>query len=108
MHDCLLELAGCEVFELDNDRIYVFDSFTLSEFRGHHIQPAIFTQLAADALRNGCKHAVAIVEPENRPNIVSRQRLGFAPKGLVVRLKIGPWCWYFSRGSAPNMRRCLS
>ncbi len=95
------------VFELDKDQIYVFDSYTLNEFRGQRVQPAIFARLAADALEHGCKHAILFVEPENRPNIVSRRRLGFVPGGLVVRLKIGPWRWYSSRENAPKMRRRL-
>jgi GNAT superfamily N-acetyltransferase len=92
-------------FKLKPDQVYLFDSFTDPDFRGLRMQAAIFARVRMEALRSGRCCAVVFVAPENRANIRSRRRMAFAWAGFVVRIKIGPWCWYISRGQAPAMER---
>lgn len=92
-------------FALEEDQLYVFDSYTTPDFRGKRIQQQVFRRLAEDAIGVGCTDAVLFVDPQNRPNLKSRKRSGFVPKGSVTWIGIGTWNRYSSTEAAPILQK---
>jgi GNAT superfamily N-acetyltransferase len=92
-------------FDVDNDVVYVFDSYTHPDFRGKRLQAAIFQQIGRAYVDNGVREAVTFVAATNSANLRSRGRLGFTVSGAVRRFRIGPLVWYLSTGNAPELRR---
>lgn len=91
-------------FDLDNDVVYIYDSFTHPDFRGLRIQAAVFDALRRDLVAAGYRRAVTLVTPENAPNLHSRRRLGFKRRGMIRRLRLGSWTKFLASGAAPLLK----
>jgi hypothetical protein len=87
-----------EDFELYPKQMYVFDSFTLPEYRGRRIQGAIFTEICKHYAARGIEQALSLTGPENIGTKMSRERSGFVRTGGIARIAIGPLRWRFSWG----------
>jgi L-amino acid N-acyltransferase YncA len=92
-------------FSIDDDAIYIFDSYTHPDFRGRRLQASIFQAICREYNERGVRNAVTFVAATNSANLRSRARLGFVISGAVRRLRAGPWVWYFSSGKAPMLKR---
>jgi L-amino acid N-acyltransferase YncA len=92
-------------FSIDDDAIYIYDSYTHLDFRGRRLQASIFHAICRDYNERGVRNAVTFVSATNLANLRSRTRLGFVISGAVRRLRAGPWIWYFSSGNAPMLKR---
>jgi GNAT superfamily N-acetyltransferase len=75
---------------LPADAIYVFDSYTLPEYRGKRISGALFAQISQIYCAAGFCQALTLTGPENAANIRSRTRSGFEPNGGIAQVGIGP------------------
>lgn len=91
-------------FHLEQDAVYVYDSFTLPDFRGLRIQAPIFEAIRRDFEVAGYCRAVTFVVPENIPNLRSRGRLGFSACGITRRFRFGPWVQFSSSARAPVLK----
>jgi ribosomal protein S18 acetylase RimI-like enzyme len=92
-------------FCIDNDAVYIFDSYTHPDFRGQRLQASIFQVICRDCLKKGLRKAVTFVSETNSANLRSRARLGFVVTGAVRRFRMGPFVRYFSTGNAPKLKR---
>jgi ribosomal protein S18 acetylase RimI-like enzyme len=95
-------------FCIDDDAIYIFDSYTHPDFRGRRLQASIFQAIRRGYEDSGVRKAVTFVSETNTANLKSRTRLGFAVSGAVSRLRMGPFIRYSSMGNAPELRRYKS
>ena len=86
-------------FPLEDDELYLFDSYTLEPYRGQRLQAVIFAWLQERYRGAGYRRMVTLVVPENQPNIRSRQRLGFVRTGTMGYIGLGAWKRHFFRGS---------
>jgi ribosomal protein S18 acetylase RimI-like enzyme len=92
-------------FDVPERTLYLFDSYTHSDFRGRRLQGRVFMDLREMAEAQGLERFMTFVIPENRANLRSRGRMGFKRAGRVGRLGWGRWVLYWTRGKAPEMRR---
>ena len=92
-----IDFVGREV-ALQEDEVYLYDSYTVPEFRGKRLQPFLCDQILARFQNSGYRQAVVIIAPENRSNISSRKRSGFVRMGLLFRIRIGSLRYDFFRG----------
>ena len=92
-------------FRIEDDVVYLFDSYTHPDFRGLRLQASIFEAIREDHRDSGVRKAVTFVAATNTANLRSRARLGFTVSGAARRVRIGPWVWYASAGGAPNLKR---
>jgi GNAT superfamily N-acetyltransferase len=87
-----------EDFELVPKQMYLFDSFTLPEYRGRRIQAAIFAEICKHYVARGIEQALSLTGPENLGTMMSRGRSGFVRTGGICRINLGPLRWGFSWG----------
>ena len=95
-------------FFIDDDAIYILDSYTHPDFRGRRLQASMFKAIHRGCEDNGVRKAVTFVSETNTANLKSRTRLGFAASGAVRRFRMGPFIRYSSTGNAPELRRHIS
>lgn len=84
---------------LQDDEVYLYDSYTGPGFRGNRLQSFLFKHIFTRFQNSGYRQAVVIIAPENRSNIASRKRSGFVRTGLLFRIKIGSLRYDFFRGA---------
>jgi GNAT superfamily N-acetyltransferase len=92
-------------FRIDDDVVYLFDSYTHPDFRGRRLQASIFQAIREGHRDRGVRKAVTFVAATNTANLRSRARVGFTVSGVACRFQLGPWAWYVSTGKAPNLKR---
>jgi ribosomal protein S18 acetylase RimI-like enzyme len=91
--------------ELDDDQVYLFNSYTAPEARGSRCHGALAAKILAEYRDRGFRSAVTMVEPHNRSGMRSRHRSGFRRTGTVIRLRVGPWRWELARGRTESRVR---
>lgn len=74
---------------LQEDEVYLYDSYTAPQFRGKRLQPYLCADILTEIRDKGYRRAAVIIAPENRSNIASRQRSGFRKTGNLFRIRIG-------------------
>jgi ribosomal protein S18 acetylase RimI-like enzyme len=89
---------------LDQGEMYIFDAFTLSDYRGQHIQPRIVSTILLDFKAAGFRQAVSLIAPYNRSNIIVRERAGFRRTGAINCIKAGSLSWTFFRRERGSSR----
>ena len=77
--------------------VYLFDAFTLPDFRGQRVAPALCTHQLMHFQRAGLRRAIRATLPENAPALRAHAKCGFVPFALIRRLRIGPWQHVFQR-----------
>jgi GNAT superfamily N-acetyltransferase len=87
---------GAEVQVAPGD-VYVYDSFTMLDFRGQSISPAIRAEMIRYFRAAGYQRMIMGVIPENEPSLRAVLKTGFRPFGTMGWIKIGPWQWDFYR-----------
>jgi GNAT superfamily N-acetyltransferase len=83
---------------LRDGEVFLYDSFTDPELRGHHIQMTVLAALLDHARAAGHQRAVVMIEPVNRPSIRSRERSGFRRTGTMHFLRLGKKSWTLLHG----------
>lgn len=74
---------------LEDDEVYLYDSYTAPDFRGQRLQPFLGQRILTHFRDCDYRQAVVIIAPENRSNISSRKRSGFFRTGWLFRIQIG-------------------
>ncbi len=77
--------------------VYVYDSFTRTDFRGLAVSPKIRAEMIRYFRSIGYRRMILGTLPENNLNLRAVRKVGFQPFGLVGYIKIGPWRWNFYR-----------
>lgn len=85
-------------FAFEPDEWYTFDSYTRPEYRGRRLQAAILAAILRDAASAQQRRLLVLIEPHNRPSLISRTRSGFERAGWVRQIRLGPWQWTFIHG----------
>ncbi len=86
---CAIDLAAGDA--------YLFDAFTLPEYRGQGIAHALCMQQLRDLQQAGYRRAIRATVPENVVALRAHTQMGFHPVGMIGRFKIGPWQKTFRR-----------
>lgn len=71
--------------------VYIYDSFTGTDFRSHGISQAVGVEMLRHFRRAGYRRAVRAVSPENRANLRALAKTEYRPYGVLGYVKIGPW-----------------
>jgi GNAT superfamily N-acetyltransferase len=86
---CAIELAPGDA--------YLFDGYTLPDWRGR----GVFQTLGAEQLRAlqraGHRRAIRATAVQNTVALHTHSRGGFRPIGSLVRYRLGPWQWIIRR-----------
>jgi hypothetical protein len=90
------EFLDCEI-GLAVGEAYLFDRFTLPDFRGLRIGNAVRMYQLRSLQKAGYRRTISAIMPENEPALRDVARGGAKPFGLIGRLKIGPWQRTFRR-----------
>jgi ribosomal protein S18 acetylase RimI-like enzyme len=77
--------------------VYLFDAFTLPDYRGQRAAPALCTHQLKHFQRAGVRRAIRATLPENVPALRAHAKCGFISFALIRRLRIGPWQCVFQR-----------
>jgi GNAT superfamily N-acetyltransferase len=88
------------VFPLSPVEIYFYEAYTLPEYRGQHISPAVTVWAAAEMRKAGYERALVFIYPHNRPALQANARQGFRQVGhfgYVDLLGVRRY-FYWSRG----------
>jgi GNAT superfamily N-acetyltransferase len=85
-----IEYLGLPLHLADGE-IYHYDSFTAATERRRGISLASQAAVVEALRREGCRHFVRTVLPENRAAVADAARAGFRPCGRVGYVKLGPW-----------------
>jgi hypothetical protein len=86
---------------LDPRTLYLHDSFSSRDVRGHHVQSALGVHLL-ERHRAAFARVVSLIAAENRSSVASRRRLGFRRAGTLHHLEIGPLRRTFLGGECPG------
>ena len=76
---------------LDRDEIYVFDSYTSSEFRGLHLAQARGAFLSSYYSRLGFRRSLGLVAVENEAGLAVPEALGYRRVGYYSAFGVGRW-----------------
>jgi len=77
---------------LDRDEIYIFDSYTSSEFRGLHLAQARGVFLSSHYSKLGFRRSLGLVAVENKAGLAVPEVLGYRRIGYYSALGVGGWC----------------
>lgn len=83
--------------ELACDEVYVYESLTAPEWRGHNIAGARSAYMARFLWTAGYRRTIAVVVPENRPALRAVEKAGYRPVGVMGYIKLGKWRHDFCR-----------
>lgn len=72
------EVLACGQFAIEGDLVGLYDVYTAEPARGRGLARLLCTQLLAQALANGARHAYLQVDADNAPARAVYHRLGFA------------------------------
>ncbi len=85
------------MLELAEGEVYVYETYTHPEYRGHAVSAAAGTRLAQRLAREGYRRLLGAVGPENAAGQRAWQKAGYRKVGRVGYLKLGPWRHDFVR-----------
>ena len=77
-------------FPLAVGEVHTYDVYTLPEYRGHGISPAISVHMLRYFAESGYRIATRTILPENRASLRARAKAGYQLAGKVVCIRIGP------------------
>ncbi len=83
--------------ELAPDEGYLFDAYTLPSLRGQGIAAQLCLHQLHWLRERGLRRAIRATLPENGPALRAHAKSGFRPVGVMGRVKLGPWCYYYRR-----------
>jgi RimJ/RimL family protein N-acetyltransferase len=85
--------------EMAPDEAYSYGLYTDPAFRGHGVSPAASVAMLRYLRAASFRRVVAAILPENHASLQSVAKTGYRPCGLIGRVRLGPWTWYFGLGS---------
>lgn len=77
--------------------VYLFDAFTIPEYRGRGIAPSLSAELLYQFAEDGYQRAIRGTIPENTAALRAHAKAGFHAYAVMGFLKAGPWRWDFVR-----------
>jgi GNAT superfamily N-acetyltransferase len=77
--------------QLAPGEVYTYDSFTLPQFRGLNIAPAIRVQVLRYFRDAGLRRVISYVLPENKASIHALEKVGYQPFAMMGWVRLGPW-----------------
>ena len=77
---------------LEPDEIFIFDSFTLPEYRGMKIAQARGAHVAGYYAERGYRRSLGVVAVENSAGLAVPEALGYRRIGIYSTLGLGRWC----------------
>ena len=81
---------------------YLYDIYTLPEFRGLNLYFYREREMEKELRRRGCRRVIAFVYPENKPALKAMKKSGYRISGKMGFLKLGPFRHdFFSREGSP-------
>ncbi len=99
---CWVAFQQAEVGEINrtiklrNNELYFYDAFTLPDYRGRGLFPALLTAILGFARSQGCSRALIFSLRENRPSVRGIEKAGFSLFQSIYFLK------------SPGLTLCLS
>ncbi|MBC7790287.1 MAG: GNAT family N-acetyltransferase [Anaerolineae bacterium] len=89
--------------------VYTYDGFTLPEYRGHGVAPAISVHMLRYFAEAGYQRATRTILPENSASLRARKKAGYTPVGVMGYMRIGPWTrHFFSKIGSGNSTTAIS
>jgi GNAT superfamily N-acetyltransferase len=85
-----IDYLACEVL-LAPDDAYLYESYTLPDYRGRGVPTERSRQEVEYLRRKGCRRMIAVISPENRAAVRHAERAGWKPLGVMGCVKLGPW-----------------
>jgi len=85
------------VLSLDDDEVYLSDSYVLPAMRGRRVAPAIAAAQIRHYRERGARRMIATVLPENRASLRARSRTGYEACGVVGWFALAGRRWPFRR-----------
>ena len=83
--------------ELDEDEVYLYETYTAPEYRGLAVSAAAGTRLAGALAAEGRRRIVGGVVPENSAALRTAAKTGFKEAGRAGFVRLGPWRHDFTR-----------
>jgi hypothetical protein len=88
-----IEYLDCEI-SLAPDQVYVYNAFTVAQFRGRRIAPQRGLYLAQYMEKAGYRRLVGAVMPENKAAFRAPTKVGARHVGWLRRWQLGSWRHY--------------
>jgi RimJ/RimL family protein N-acetyltransferase len=76
---------------LESNDVYLYETHTQPEHRGHGVSAAAGTRLAADLAAEGKHRILAAVLSENRAGRRAYEKAGYRRTGTIGYVRLGPW-----------------
>lgn len=83
--------------ELGPGELYIYDTFTHPQCRGHAVAPAIGVEIVRQFRPSGYLRIIRAISPENRASLRAASKSGYRPYGTIGYVGIGPWRKHFVR-----------
>lgn len=87
------------------DEVYAYDAFTVPEWRGHALFPALLARLGAFARAEGRRRVLVFALDRNTASRRAIERAGFQLFGTVTRVDVWGLEWLWFRGFASRRAR---
>lgn len=78
------------------DEAYLYDAFTLPQWRGRGLYPALLTRMVREAMEVGCRRAMIFVVEDNLPSRQGIEKAGFELFQRISHYKLLGFSWYRS------------
>ncbi len=79
------------------DETYLYESYTLPDFRGQNIPASMSTHIFRKLTEEGIRRGFCVVLPENKPAMRHVEKSGWNPCGMIGYVKLGPFRHEFCR-----------
>jgi RimJ/RimL family protein N-acetyltransferase len=87
------------------DEIYLYDAYTVPEWRGRRLFPAMLSALTARARAQGKRRALIFVLASNLASARAIEHAGFERFQVVSRVEVWGARWLWRRGPRSGRRR---
>jgi L-amino acid N-acyltransferase YncA len=84
-------------YELSDEEVFGYSSYTVPEVRGQGIHPAVQCLLFRQFQSQGYKRSLRFIEPANRAAMRMPEKLGYTRAGVTGDVQIFGYRWYFHR-----------
>ncbi len=84
-------------FPLAPEEGYVYEAYTVPEYRGKRLYSAALSRIARELRGQGYRRLVVFVYPRNRPALQAHSRMGFQPQGHIGYVELLGVRRYFYR-----------
>jgi ribosomal protein S18 acetylase RimI-like enzyme len=89
---------------LGNNEAYVYDAYTLKDWRGSGLSSTLSAFISEQLQRRGITRSWRAVMPENSAAMAMQSKLGSRPVWRITSLRLGPWRWLGRSSPGTNFR----